>query len=199
MSEPNLTPKPFIQQVQKRVAMRRWVAPVALCAFAALVSIFLEISKPADTSGQLAEERVSQAKQRIESNQALLKSQSSKLVQKERELQAEQHLTLRPDWGAVLVIVAQQFDENLMLAGLQLDDMKNSRVRSALGPIAEDVPDDSAWLIISGLATANSDVSGLIMRLESLGLFERVVMTGTQRETFSGDARTTFTLACRVQ
>lgn len=199
MTEPDLTPKPFIKQMRKQAVIRRWIAPVSVCVLAAVVPIFLELSKPADMSGQLAQERVIQAQSRIESNKAQLAAQSALLVQQERELKAEQHLTSRPDWSAVLMLVARQFDENLMLAGLQLDDIKNNQVRSALGPLAGDVPDDSVWLILNGFAAVNSDVPGLIMRLESLGLFERVVMTGTQRGTFAGSARTTFTLACRVQ
>jgi len=199
MTVPDLTPAPFIKQMRKHSAIRRWIAPVAICALAAVVPIFLELSKPADTSGQLAKERVTQAQSRIESSKAQLASLSARLVQQEREIKAEQHLTSRPDWSAVLMLVARQFDENLMMAGLQLDNIKNSRVRSALGPLAADVPDDSVWLVVNGFAAANSDVPGLIMRLESLGLFERVVMTGTQRETFAGSAKTTFTLACRVQ
>ena len=54
-------------------------------------------------------------------------------------------------------------------------------------------------MIVSGVALANSDVPGLIVRLESLGLFERVVMSSSQRERIEGGSRTVFTLACRVQ
>mgnify|MGYP001828661968 CR=1 FL=1 len=199
MTGPDLTPMPFIKRMRKHAVIRRWIAPVAICVIAAVVPIFLELSKPADTSGQIAQDRVTQAQSRIESSKAQLAAQSALYTQQERELKAEQHLTSRPDWSAVLVLVARQFDENLMMAGLQLDDIKNSRVRTALGPLAADVPDDSVWLIVNGFAAANSDVPGLIMRLEALGLFERVVMTGSKRELFSGSSRTTFTLACRVQ
>lgn len=199
MNAPDLTPMPFVKQMRKRAAIRRWVAPVAICALAAVTPIFLEISKPVDRSGQLAQERVAQAQSRIESSEVQLASQSALLAQQERELKAEQHLTSRPDWSAVLTLVARQFDENLMMAGLQLDNINDSGVRSALGPLASSVPDDSVWLIVHGFAEANSDVPGLIMRLESVGLFERVVMTGSQRGTFAGSDRTTFTLACRVE
>lgn len=199
MMVPDLTPKPFFKRAHKQAAVRRWLIAVSVCALAAVVPIFLELSKPANASGMLAQERVVQAQSRIETNKSLLTSQSATLTQKRRELKAEQHLTAKPDWAAVLTLVARQFDEKLMMTGFRLDGMKNNQVRSALGPIAEDVPGDSVWLILNGVATANSDVPGLIMRLEELGLFDRVVMTGTQRESFAGDARTRFTLACRVQ
>ena len=199
MNGPDLTPKPFLNRARKHAALRRWILPTSACAIAAILPILLELSKPADTSGLLAHERMVQAQSRIDSGQSLLSSKQAILAQRERELKAEQHLTAKPDWSAVLTLVAQQFNETLMMTGFQLDDIKNNRVRSALGPLATDVPDDSVWLILNGVASANSDVPGLIMRLESLGLFERVVMTGTQRETFGGGSRTSFTLACRVE
>ena len=199
MTGPDLTPMPFIKQMRKHAAIRRWIAPIVLCVLAAVVPIFLEVSKPADRSSQLAQERVTQAQSRIANSEAQLASQSALLAQQERELKAEQHLTSRPDWRAVLMLITRQFDEDLVMAGLQLNKATDNQVRSALGPLASDVPEDSVWLIVHGFAAANSDVPGLIMRFESLGLFERVVMTASQRGTFAGSTRTTFTLACRVE
>lgn len=199
MSGPDLTPKPFIKRVRKQAAIRRWILPTAFCALAAVVPIFLELSKPADTSGLLAQERMVQAQSRIETGQSQLRSKETILGQRQRELKAVQHLTAKPDWSSVLNLVARQFDDKLVMTGFQLDGIENNRVRSALGPLATDVPGDSVWLIIKGVADANSDVPGLIMRLEKLGLFKRVVMTGSQREAFAGGSRTSFTLACRVE
>ena len=53
-------------------------------------------------------------------------------------------------------------------------------------------------MILTGVAENNSDVPGLILRLEQTGIFNRVVMTGTKREIFAGQQRTGFTLACQV-
>jgi Tfp pilus assembly protein PilN len=199
MSGPDLTPKPFIKRVRKHEAIRRWLLPTTVCALAAIVPIFLEISMPTDTSGLLAQERMIQAKSRIETGQTQLTAKQTMLAQRERELKAVQHLTAKPDWSAVLNLVARQFDDQLMMTGFQLDDIKNNGVRTALGPLGKDVPGGSVWLILNGVATSNSDVPGLIMRLEELGLFQRVVMTGTRREAFAGGSRTSFTLACRVE
>lgn len=199
MNQPDLTPTSFIQRMQSRAAVRRWMIPLVACALMSFVPILLENTQVADTSGQLAEERMVQAQSRVESGNGLIKSKTALLAQRERELQAEQTLTLRPDWSGVLTLVTRQFDDQLMMTGFQLGDASNNRVRGALGPIAADTPRDSVWLILNGVAQVNSDVPGLIMRLEQLGLFERVVMTGAQREAIAGGSRTTFTLACKVQ
>lgn len=199
MNQPDLTPHIFIARMKSRAAVRRWMVPLFACAFAALVPVVLENTQTADTSGQLAEERMVQAQARVENGNQLIQSKTALLAQRQRELQAEQTLTLRPDWRAVLTLITRQFDDQLLMTGFQLGDASDNRVRSALGSIAADTPRDSVWLILTGVAEANSDVPGLIMRLEELGLFERVVMSGAQREAFAGDARTTFTLACKVQ
>jgi len=199
MSGQDLTPRPFINRARKQSAIRRWTLPTSVCALAAIVPIFLELSKPGDTSGLLAQERMVQAQSRIETGRSQLESNQAVLAQRDRELKAVQHLTAKPDWHAVLTMVARQFDDQLVMTGFQLDGIDNNRVRNALGPLAKDVPAGSVWLILTGVANANSDVPGLIMRLEQLGLFQRVVMTGTQREPFAGGSRTSFTLACRVE
>lgn len=199
MSQPDLTPHGFIKRMQSRSALRRWSIPLAACALLSFVPIVLENTQVADTSGQLAEERMVQAQSRVESGNTLITSKSALLAQRQRELQAEQALTLRPDWSGVITLVTRQFNDQLMMTGFQLGDANDNGVRNGLGPIAADTPRESVWLILSGVAEANSEVPGLIMRLEQLGLFERVTMTGAQREAFAGGSRTTFTLACKVQ
>lgn len=199
MSMPDLTPRKFTRRVQTQAAVRRWVLPTALCALLALVPIAMEHTQPADTHGQLAEQRVFQANARTENAKSQIAAKQTVLAQHQRELQAVQHLTQRPDWSGVMQLVSRQFEGQLMMTGCQLGPANDSRVRNNLGALRSDVPDDSVWLVLNGIAGANSDVPGLIMRLEALGLFDRVVMTASQRETIVGGPRTTFTLACRVQ
>jgi len=199
MEQPDLTPNVYIKRTHTRVALQRWMIPIVVIALIAVVPVMLEHTQAPDASGKLAEERMVQAQTRLAKSQREITSLSALLKQHQRELQAEQHLTRRPDWAGVMTLVASQFDEQLMLTGVQLDDAKNRNVRSALGPLSRDVQDDSVWMILTGVAEANSNVPGLILRLEKLGLFERIVMTGTQRESFAGNSRTSFTLACRVE
>lgn len=199
MEQPDLTPSVYIKRSRTRVAIHRWMIPIVIAAIVAVVPVMLEHTQAPDPSGKLAEERMLQAQSRLTKSQREITSLTAQLKQRQRELQAEQHLTRRPDWAGVMMLVAGQFDEKLMLTGIQLDDAKENNVRSALGPLARDVKDDSVWMILTGVAETNSDVPGLILRLEKLGLFERIVMTGTQRESFAGSARTSFTLACRVE
>ena len=198
MNQPDLTPSVYIKRTQTRLAIQRWTIPMAVCALLGFVPIVLENTQAEDPSGQLVQERVVQAESRLSNSQAEIKAITVQLNQHKRELQAEQHLTERPDWSGVLMLVAAQFDQQLMMTGFQLGDANDSNVRSALGTLSRDISESSVWLILTGVAEANSNVPGLIDRLEKLGLFERVVMTGTQRESFAGGSRTTFTLACRV-
>lgn len=199
MTMPDLTPAKFTKRVQTKTAVHRWMIPAALCFVLGLIPIVLEHTQPADTHGQLAEERVRQANARIKDAKAQLIARQSMLSQRQRELKAVQHLIERPDWSGVLGLVARQFNGELMMIGCQLAPADDSRVRTSLGALRSDMPDDSVWLILRGVAGSNSEVPGLIMRLEGLDLFERVVMTASQRETIAGGSRTTFTLACRVQ
>lgn len=199
MNQPDLTPAKFNERVNAQAALKFWLTPIVACAILASVLIVLEGARPTDTSGQLARERMEQAHNRIESSQSQIEAQAALLAQRERELQAEKHLTLRPDWSGVIGLIAQQFDTKLMMTGCGLADANDAQVRNVLGEQLDEVPEGSVWMIVSGVAESNSDVPGLIVRLEALGLFERVVMATSQRERFANGSRTIFTLACRVQ
>lgn len=199
MSAPDLTPKTYLNRTRVQLALRHWVLGVGACALAAAGVISIEATSPPDADASRAQERLTLAQARATQSKDSVKSLARQLRQYERELQAEQHLTKRPDWSAVLNLVAGQFDEQSVMTGFQLGEANDPKVRSALGPLGRDVGEGSAWLIITGVAESNSTVPGLILRLESLGLFKRVVMTGTQREAFAGGPRIGFTLACQVE
>jgi len=199
MNQPDLTPRTYIKRCQIRAATRLWMFVTAGCLVLCAVPIVMQMSSAPDPTTARAQERYLQAQSRLEMSNAQTQRLTQQLRQQERELQAVEHLTRRPDWSGVVQLVAQQFNQDLVMTGFQLDDASDSDVRRALGPLAQDIPDDSVWLILNGVAQTNRDVPGLILRLEGLGLFERVVMTGTQREPFAGGQRTGFTLACQVK
>lgn len=194
----DLTPRPYTRRNRMRRVVRCWSVAVGLCALVAFVPIALEQSRSPDPGAARARERLLLAENRVEQARAELESVQRLLRVHERELRAERHLTDRPDWSEVLTIVADQFDQRLVMTGFRLGAAEDSQVRQALGPIGAGVSPRSVWLVFDGVAESNSDVSGLILRVEQLGLFERVVMTGTQREAFAGEPRIGFTLACRV-
>lgn len=199
MHELDLTPRPYLQRSRAHAAMQRWVFAVIACGVLAAALIALEATRGVDTSVARAEERLTQAQARLVQSQADAVTITAQIKQHERELQAEEHLTGQPDWSGVMRLVAGQFDNQLMMTGFRLGDVRDSNVRGALASLGPQLPDGSVWLIVEGIAQENGGVPGLMLRLEQLGLFERVVMTGTQRQLFAGDARTSFTLACRVE
>lgn len=199
MSESDLTPKPYLKRVRTRAALRHWAVLVSGCALVTFSVVIFGASQGPDGSEAQVQERLTLAQARLAQSKSAIQSISATLKQYERELKAEQHLTRRPDWNAALSLVAQQFDEGLVMTGFDLGAMDDSEVRKALGKLRSDVPDDSVWLIVYGVADSNRAVPDLILRLEKMGLFYRVVMTGTQREAFAGASRMGFTLACRVQ
>lgn len=198
MSVPDLTPKPYTQRSRVQRVVRAWSVGCALCGLLAILPIVLEHSRAPDVNALRARERLLLAENRLEQSRSEIKAIDRLLKVHERELLAERHLTERPDWSAVLTLVAQQFDEQLVMKGFALGPAEDSQVRQSLGPLGGRVPADSVWLTIDGVAESNKVVSALILRLESLGLFERVVMTETKREVFANEPRTGFSLACRV-
>jgi len=199
MTVTDLTPKAYLNRCRSLAALRRWSYASVACLLFAVVSVGLESAQRPDDSAALAREQIAQAEARLVQDQALAKTYTAQLKQLERELQATSHLTRRPDWSAVMVKVGTQFKGKIVMTGFRLGPVTDSQVRAALGPAGVDAPEGSVWLVLTGVASSNSDVPGLILRLESLGLFDRVLMTAAQRETFAGASRTGFVVACRVE
>ena len=198
MTPPDLTPSPFTRRIRVNRVVRAWSVAVGLCALVAVVPVALEQTRAPDPSAARARERLMLAQNRLEKSKVELKSLNRLLKVHERELLAERHLTERPDWSAVLKLVTRQFDKRFVMTGFSLADSDDSQVASMLTQSGLDDSGQSVWLMIDGVAESNSDVADLIMRVEGLGLFQRVVMTGTKRELFAGEQRTGFSLACRV-
>ena len=198
MKPVDLTPRTYITRGRAHFALRCWALAAGLCAIAAALPISIESTRRGDHTAELAREQIEQAQLRQQQNKASATAVSSRLTQAHRELQAQAHLTQRPDWSDLIARVAAQFDGQVMV-GFRLGPLSDPKVREGVGPTAASAPADSVWLILGGVAQTNSEVPGLILRLESLGLFERVVMTKTERTSFAGGPRTGFVLACRVQ
>ena len=199
MTGVDLTPRPYYRRCRSRNALRVWASLAGVCLLMALAPIALESSQPVDQSASLAEDRLVIAKARINQNRVRLRTMQSQSYQFERELQAGAHLTRRPDWSELLNRIAAQFEGGILMTGVRLGSASDADVRRGLGVAAQDAPDESQWIILSGVAAENSDVPDLILRLESIGLFDRVVMTQAQRKSFAGGQRSGFVLACRVQ
>ena len=198
MKAVDLTPQTYITRNRARIVVRYWVLAAALCTIAAVLPISIESARQGDHAADLAREQIEQAQLRQEQNKSAAVKISNQLTLVERELQAQAHLTQRPDWSDLIARVASQFDGQVM-TGFRLGPLSSSKVREGVGPTAASAPADSVWLVLDGVAETNSEVPGLILRLESLGLFDRVVMTKTERRSFAGAPRTGFVLACRVQ
>lgn len=199
MTPTDLTPRTYLQRIRIHSALRGWSIAAALCGLASVSALLLNAGRGPDIASARTAERLQLAESRITKARQSTKALELELKTQERALQAERHLTQRPDWSAVIQVVAKQFDGKLVMKGFHLGQAEENNVRTALGQLSSDVPGDSVWLIVTGVAESNSDVPGLILRLERLGLFKRVVMTGNQREVFAGQPRTGFTLACRVE
>jgi hypothetical protein len=195
----DLTPKAYLNRCRAHAVMRRWLCAAGACLMFTVMSVGVGSVQRPDDSTELTRERIAQARSRQVQNSALAQTYAAQLKQLDRELQASSHLTRRPDWSAVMRRVAAQFQDEMVMTGARLGTVTDSQVRAALGPAGVDAPVGSVWLVLTGVAASNSDVPGLILRLETMGLFDRVLMTGTQRETFAGASRIGFVLACRVE
>lgn len=195
----DLTPESYVKHRQIHSIVSAWSAAVACAGLICLFAVLLEHSRADESALRDTSERIARLQTQVKQATSKTETIHADIERYQRELKAEQDLTTRPDWSSAMNVVAAAFNEKVVMTGFSVGSPSDTGVSGSLGAMASDAPPDSRWMTLRGVAQSNTSVPDLISRLESIGLFEQVVMTQNQRDRFAGDARIRFTLACRLQ
>jgi len=99
----------------------------------------------------------------------------------------------------LLAILSQNATENVALNYCQMDRAASADNVPKAGELKTGSDDLPVVLELGGFAKAQSDVSGYVLRLENLGLFEKVKLVKTNREMYLGQEAVSFRLECTLQ
>lgn len=197
MAGSNLLPPSYRDRAAARRARRLWIGIDACCALAvaAGVSVSFLRSAPVQADGyaeQLAQTEARQAASRREAG--LL---SAQLAADRLESAAIDAVAGQPDWRGLLLRISATLGDRVMLDQCRFGTGAELQLQREVA--AEGGDTASAWLVLGGVAQAYEDVPALVLRLEELGLFDRVVLIETTPRAFSGEERIGFRIACRAQ
>lgn len=181
----NLIPAPILTRRRERRMARRGLAATAIyltLLFAATTG-YLSLNTPprADAAaGELAvsADRIALRRQQI----GQIKRQ---LVEADRQIAGARVLSERPDWSTMLRLVATAAGPEVLLHDF------------SLGTTGATI-DAGAWVALRGFASDPGTVSAFALRLEALGLFDRVTIESSRREPFGGRTATSFNLRCEL-
>ncbi|MEL7087819.1 MAG: PilN domain-containing protein [Planctomycetota bacterium] len=180
----NLIPAPLLaQRVERRRArlgLRLTAAALSLLFLATLGYLGLHAPRSVDAAAgasAVTAEQVSLLNQSVAATRA-------ELDEAQRRLQGSRVLSERPDWSALMRLVAAA-GQDVVLRSFGL---------TTTGPTI----DAGATLRLGGIAPDPGAVSSFALRLEGSGLFDRVTIETSGREPYGRQTATAFTLRCEL-
>lgn len=151
--------------------------------------------------------RTEQVAQSIKCSQARLTRIRAQSAAARSQLQANSRLTQRPDWSLLMGLISDAGADQVMLRRVAVRradpppapiEIKKPgakpRPAGESGPVA---PSEFA-VELSGFARTSLETSEFAMRLEKLGLFEKVTLLETSREPYQGEQATRFSVRCTL-
>ncbi|MEZ6190765.1 MAG: hypothetical protein R3C45_05675 [Phycisphaerales bacterium] len=190
MQRINLIPKSRQRDRQRRVRVRLWIC-MSLCYAALLAAACLSyrgMSSSHDLTALTVDLDEKQAElTRLEDQQ---KSLRPRLNEQKLILVAEQSISDQPDWSLLLTYLADEvLGDKVVLSGCVL-------APSAPGDKADNTDSDTLVLTLTGYGQGTADVSQFILRLEQIGLFEKVTLARTNREPYLAGQAIAFEARC---
>ena len=148
-------------------------------------------SKGIQTQLGVIESRIEHTGRRITATQAQL--QTADLI-----LKVNQAVSNQPDWSGLLVLLANELEDDVVLRKCQLTPQKEKG--SSIGSKDETAlvgQKNQAYVLkLEGYGRTQAAVSRFILDMEQTGLFEQVKLIQTNREHFLSDNAVVFNAQC---
>ncbi len=197
MNRVNLIPPQRRRAKAHRRRLFAWIAvdgSIAGALLAAAMVIYL-----LQNSARLPDAELDRVRQQIDQSQKQLVSVRIALAQSQQTADASAAVSNQPDWSALLAVLARSLGDDVVLdrcelmpiappEPLNLPVAKTVALNTKASPPSPPVADRVA-LHIGGLARSQDAAAQFILRLQRLGLFERVQLLQTSgQETLSRQA-----------
>jgi len=201
MNGVNFIPRQRRDASARRARFRAWTigasAYALVCVVAFAASGAIDVAEDPTVATDLA-----QLPAQIDASQRALTTLRAQLAEAQARLDAARAVAHQPDWSVLLGLLAQSLGDDIVLTTCRLEAEQPSdraaapssppgginRVASGGGtgaPAAPVVgPGSHFTLELTGLGRTQASVSRFVLRLEQLGLFERVTIVKTGREMF---------------
>jgi hypothetical protein len=209
MQSVNLLPQPRQLAAAARNRAQRWCwgaagyAALLLMAYAACAAI---VHVDADDKSPVLEKTTRQIEE-LNSATAALKPQ---LAEAHTKLAVARTVGDQPDWSLLLAIISSTIDDDVVLRSTKLEVadalvMVQPQVPPARANATEAKPDSAEnqptmlRLTLHGMGRSQAAVAQFVLRLERLGLFERVDLVNSTRQSVGTIDAHVFRIDCMLQ
>lgn len=194
----NLLPTARRDAVVRLARTRKWIVGISIGTAIAAASLAGGRATWPDDRNQLRNQELT-----LESAQAdllqLVSSLKEEVDHKLDALHAANEIGDEPDWSILLALIADRTGKKVVLTLVAIEPTASPATPSTKATNAQTQQQPpSISLVLSGIGTSAHQVSLYSVRLEELGLFERVVIEQSSRSPTGQLGSIMFTIRCRL-
>ena len=205
MSDVNLIPPNRLASKLRRARLRTW-GTICVVYVASLTIVLSSARTFWSGSARSVEAELANTQQQIDQHNEAMIDLRRQLAEAMGELEVNRATTIGPDWSKLVVMLAEQLGEEIVLnrLGLVALDQQNNQIaeniQDWLSSSPTGLPDVNRQYTIrlAGFGRTQSSVSHLLLRLEKVDLFQSVRLVNSYRQAFLGDHAVAFTIECRI-
>jgi Tfp pilus assembly protein PilN len=145
------------------------------------------------------EGQVSKADNHLKSVKGAMATLGAGAAKSRQEFGTVEALAQQPDWSLMFDLMSRSLGENVVLQSCRLEPLGLLDKGPKGADKADKKTDNSpkpARVDLAGVAKGQSDMSDYVLRLEKLGIFDKVRLIQTTPQTFMGGKAASFRLEC---
>jgi hypothetical protein len=198
MNGVNLIPGKRREAKARKARLHTWTLTLTVYALVLLAG-YLLLDRYALGNTQSLRSQSKRALTELGRAHQLAQALNQELAQTGKKLHTAQEIGGQPDWGALLAILSQNTTQNVVLNYCRMDRAQLPENATKTGEAKTPTEDFPVVLELGGFAKVQSDVSGYVLSLENLHLFDKVKLVKTSRESYQGQEAVSFRLECTLQ
>lgn len=202
MKRVNLIPAHRRDAKRRRLHVRACIAGAGLYAVVVIVGSvgFYTSSTPGNVN---AAESPSSLDERVQRLTVSVATARSEVTASKKALEMNRKISSQPDWSRLMVVLAGQTGDNIMLKSCAI----GGKTDAAVAPVpvvtvaspARAVSQRHDTVSIAGVADSQFSVSQFILRLEHTHLFSNVTAIDSRRENAQDGGTVAFRLQCSLE
>ena len=165
----NLIPAYRLLASERRLRIRRW-ATVGILYTTVLVAVCVVLTVVFDQTAENLADELTFIQNKAHIKQRRLSQLRPKLEEIKLKLAASRAVTTQPDWSVVLVLLANNQGDNIVLGRCRIEPLERRADSDAPESTPRVAQELRYRLLFAGFGKSQSDVSQFVLRLEQLGL-----------------------------
>ena len=195
MKSVNLIPGP--RRDAKRRRRQRNTCAAVCGAYAALLAGAVGVAHlTLSGTGRALDEQLADADADVRKLDASAGQARRELASARATVEANRTVAEQPDWSVLLALLAKTTSDDVILRGVTIGPpVMSASQAAATGPALKKGQPD-AVLEVMGVGRTQLAVSRHVLRMEDTGLFSKVMLVDTGRESFMNETAIGFRLQC---